>query len=172
MPRHNTTKSRAMKHAFQRQKYGVLDVAVSPTLPSAPRDQAGLVSTPHATLRPTPDAALDEAGRPDVTEKRPPPWPLNEEEMDLPDDPPPDDWDAVHALLLERPLVLGTVRVNWAGQAVIRDDERDIEVRVDVPERLEVGGYALRRPEARKLRALLELALFLLGDDPEEGGAP
>lgn len=155
MPRHNTTKSRALKNGFRRQKYGIPVQEIAGPVPARPP----LGPLPH-----------DAVGRAEMA-KPPVPWPLNEAEIDLPDDPPPDELAEVHTLLLERPITLGTVRVHWAGRVIVGDDAQDIEVRVDTPECIEVGGYALRRQDARKLRALLELALFLLGAAPEEGDA-
>lgn len=93
------------------------------------------------------------------------PWPLPEDDIDLPfGPPPPPDEAAPPASDPAAPVVIGTVR------AAFSDDARyghapcwhDIEVRIDPPLSVEIGGYLLTRKEIAKLQLRLALALELL----------
>ena len=93
------------------------------------------------------------------------PWPLNEEEIDLPFG--AEAPDAPSACP-DCPVTIGTVQAAFGADALYGGHLHwhDIEVRVDPPFCVEIGGYVLARREADKLRLWLELALFLL-NEPE-----
>ena len=139
--------------------------------PSWPRAQAQKSAQPAPTLRFVAPAIPE----PPLEARIPPldpreelarycsaPWPLNEDDLDLPTaapdplPPPPDNL-----------VTVGTFRAAFGmdaryGYAL---NWHDLEVRVDRP-CVEVGSYVLTRKEAIKLRLWLELALYLL-NDPE-----